>query len=56
VVGAVDSLPVRDAEGGEPMPILGLRPDLPAPATDPFGVANGVLPSVWHGVLLNGAA
>jgi hypothetical protein len=56
VVNTENSLPECDAEGGEPMPVLRLRLDLPAPATDPFGVANGVPQSAWHGVLLDEAA
>jgi hypothetical protein len=56
VVDTENRLPECDAEGGKPMPVLGLRPDLPAAATDLFGVANGVPQSAWfHGVLLDEA-
>jgi hypothetical protein len=57
VVGAVHGLLARHAEGGEPTPVLGLRPNLPAPVTDPLDPANGMRQSMrYHGVLLDEAA
>ena len=55
VVSPVDGLLARHAEGGEPTPVLGLRPDLPAPVTDQLDSANGMRQSMrYHGVLLDG--
>jgi hypothetical protein len=39
LVSAVDGLLARDAEGGKPMAILGLRRDLPAPRKDLLDLA-----------------
>jgi hypothetical protein len=55
-MSAVHGLLARDAEGGEPMPVSRLRPDLPAPGTDRLNLANGVSQLArFHGILLDEA-
>src|SRR5215831_17754620 len=57
VVSPVQGLLARDAEGGEPVPVLRLRPDLPASGTDLLNMANGVRQSApCHNVLLDEVA
>jgi len=56
-MSAVHGLLARDAEGGEPTPVLRLCPDLPASVTDPLDLVNGVRQSArFHGTLLDAAA